>query len=123
MPTKILILAVTINAVIGQLLLKRALVAMGGKAALASIPKFILAAAVSPWVYASLAVQALGYVLWMLLISREKIGVAIASVAAGFYGLMAFSAWALYGETLTPLQWFGLGFVSLGVACIGLGTV
>jgi drug/metabolite transporter (DMT)-like permease len=122
MPTKLLILAVAVNAVIGQLLLKRALVTMGGRAALASIPKFLMAASVSPWIYASLAIQGLGYFLWMVLISREKLGVAAASVAAGFYVLMAFSAWALYGEALTPLQWFGLAFITTGVVCMGFGT-
>lgn len=122
MPTKLLIIAVSINAVIGQLLLKRALLSIGGRPALASIPKFLLAAMMEPWVYASIAVQGFGYFLWMVLISREKIGVATASVASGFYILMAFSAWVFYNETLTPLQWVGLGIISIGVACIGLGT-
>jgi hypothetical protein len=54
MPTKFLIVAVTVNAVLGQLLLRRALAMLGGRAALATLPKFALAAAASPWMYASL---------------------------------------------------------------------
>jgi drug/metabolite transporter (DMT)-like permease len=123
MPTNLLIVAVTINAVVGQLLLKRALVTLGGRAALASMPKFLAAAATSPWIYASVAIQGLGYFLWMILISREKLGVAAASVGAGFYILMALCAWAVYGEVLTNLQWFGIGFITIGVACMTLGTV
>ena len=80
MPTKFLIVAVTVNAVLGQLLIKRAIVALGGRSALANFPKFALETAVSPLVYASLVIQILGYVLWMVLISREKLGVASASV-------------------------------------------
>ena len=123
MSNKLLVLAVTANAVIGQLLLKRALTAIGGRAAFDSTQKFLLSAATSPWVYASVAVQGLGYVLWMLLISREKIGVATASVAAGFYILVALSAWLIYDEALTPLQWAGIALIGLGVVCISLRTV
>lgn len=120
MPTKLLILAVTVNAVVGQLLLKRALIALGGPAALTNFPRFMLDAAKSPWIYSSVAVQVFGYILWMVLISRVKLGVATASVGAGFYLLMALSAWAVYGETLSYLQWFGVAFITIGVTCISL---
>lgn len=123
MPTKLLIAAITLNAVAGQLLLKRALIALGGRAALSTIPKLFLDAAVSPWVYASIAVQGLGYFLWMILISREKIGVATASVGAGFYILMPLCAWTLYGESLSYLQWFGMVLLTAGVICVSTNGV
>jgi drug/metabolite transporter (DMT)-like permease len=122
MPTKLLILAVTLNAVLGQLFLKRALAALGGPAALANLPRFVLAAAKSPWIYTSVAIQGFGYLLWMLLISRVKLGVASASVGAGFYILMALSAWAVYGEVLSLTQWLGIVFITIGVMCVSLGT-
>jgi drug/metabolite transporter (DMT)-like permease len=59
----------------------------------------------------------------MVIVSREKLGVATASVGAGFYVLMALSAWLIYGETLSPLQWTGIVLVTLGVVCISLGGV
>jgi drug/metabolite transporter (DMT)-like permease len=124
MPTKLLIVAITINAVAGQLLLKRALAALGGRAALATMSKFFFDAATSPWIYASVAVQGLGYFLWMVLISREKLGVATASVGAGFYILMPLCAWGFYGESLSYLQWFGIALITSGVICVsanGLG--
>ena len=123
MPTRLLIIAVTLNAVLGQLLLKRALEALGGRAALATMSKFILDAATSPWIYASLAIQGLGYFLWILLISREKLGVATASVGAGFYFLMPLCAWAIYGESLSNLQWLGIGLITMGVTCVSVGGV
>jgi drug/metabolite transporter (DMT)-like permease len=122
MPTKFLIVAVTINAVLGQLLLRRALETLGGRAALASLPKFILDALASPWMYASLAIQGLGYFLWIVLISREKLGVASASVGAGFYILMPLCAWVVYGESLSGLQWFGISMITVGVTCVSLTT-
>jgi drug/metabolite transporter (DMT)-like permease len=124
MPTKLLIVAITVNAVAGQLLLKRALIALGGRAALATMPKFFLDAASSPWIYASIAVQGLGYLLWMILLSREKLGVATASVGAGFYILLPLCAWTLYGESLSYLQWFGIALLTAGIICVstnGLG--
>jgi drug/metabolite transporter (DMT)-like permease len=122
MQTRLLIVAVTVNAVLGQLLLKRALATLGGRTALAILPRFVLDAVTSPWMYASLAIQGLGYFLWMVLISREKLGVASASVGAGFYILMPLCAWVVYGESLTGLQWFGIGMITVGVTCVSLGT-
>jgi drug/metabolite transporter (DMT)-like permease len=61
--------------------------------------------------------------MWMLIVSREKLGVATASIGGGFYTLMALSAWLIYGETLSALQWAGIVIVTLGVVCISLGGV
>jgi drug/metabolite transporter (DMT)-like permease len=113
---------VTINAVVGQLFLKRALISLGGRATFASLPKFFVAAACSPWVYTSIAIQGVGYFLWMVLLSREKLGVATASVSAGFYILLALCAWAFYGEALSGLQWAGIAFIAVGVACMTVSS-
>ena len=121
MPTKFLIVSVAVNGVLGQLLLKHAIATLGGRAALANLPKFVLDAAASPVMYASLVIQILGYFLWMALISREKLGVASASVGAGFYILLPLCAWAVYGESLTALQWFGISLITAGVTCVSLG--
>jgi drug/metabolite transporter (DMT)-like permease len=120
---RLLIIAVTVNAVIGQLLLKRALAGLGGTAAFANFSRFVLDAARSPWIYTSLAIQVFGYVLWMILISRVKLGVATAGVGAGFYVLMAGGSWLVFGESLTYLQWLGIGFITIGVTCVSLGPL
>jgi drug/metabolite transporter (DMT)-like permease len=121
-PTTLLIIAVTLNAVLGQLMLKYAVIGLGGAPALANFPTFVLSAARSPLVYVSVAIQGFGYVLWMMLIARMKLGLASASVGAGFYVCMALAAWGVYGESLTRLQWLGLGLITLGVSCIGLAS-
>lgn len=120
---KVLFIALTIWGVIGQLLLRRAAHGLGTPAGLAGLPRFVGNAAVSPWVYASVAVQLIGYIMWLLLIGREKLGVATTGVGAGFYLLTALSAWLVYGETLSPLQWTGILLVTLGVGCVGLGQL
>jgi len=121
-PTTLLIIAVTLNAVLGQLMLKYAVIGLGGSPALSNLPAFILSAAKSPLVYVSIAIQGFGYLLWMMLIARMKLGLASASVGAGFYVCMALAAWGVYGESLSRLQWLGLGLISLGVSCIGLAS-
>ena len=117
-----LIIAVAVNAVLGQLILKRALVGLGGSPSISNLAQFAFSAAQSPLIYVSLAIQALGYILWMILISRMKLGLATASVGAGFYICMALAAWGVYGESLTYLQWLGIGFIVVGVTCLGLAA-
>jgi drug/metabolite transporter (DMT)-like permease len=123
MSLRFLLVAFTVNTVISQLVLRRALNALGTPANLSGLPGFIGNAALSPWIYTSVTLQILSYVLWMLIVSREKLGVATASAGAGFYILMALSAWLIYGETLSPVQWTGIVLVTLGVVCISLGGV
>jgi drug/metabolite transporter (DMT)-like permease len=123
MTTRLLFVAFTLNSVISQLVLRRGLQDLGSPTQWMALPRFIGNAASSPWIYASVTLQILSYVMWMLIVSREKLGVATATVGAGFYTLMALSAWLIYGETLSPLQWTGIALVTLGVACISLGGV
>jgi drug/metabolite transporter (DMT)-like permease len=123
MPTKLLIILVTTNAVLGQLLLKHALSTFGGRSALESMGKLVSQALISPWTYLTIAVQAVGFLLWMTLVAREKVGVATASVGAGFYILMPLCAWAIYGESLTSLQWLGMSLITIGVTCVSLQTL
>jgi drug/metabolite transporter (DMT)-like permease len=123
MTAKFLFVAFTVNSVISQLVLRRGLQDLVSPANWSGLPKFVGNAALSPWIYGSITLQILSYVMWMLIISREKLGVATATVGAGFYTLMALSAWLVYGETLSPLQWAGIGLVTLGVVCISLGGI
>jgi drug/metabolite transporter (DMT)-like permease len=123
MTTRFLFVAFTLNSVISQLVLRRGLQDLGSPTQWMALPRFIGNAASSPWIYASVTLQILSYAMWMLIVSRQKLGVASATVGAGFYTLMALSAWLIYGETLSPLQWTGIALVTLGVVCISLGGV
>ena len=60
----------------------------------------------------------IGYAVWMVVISQEKLGVAVAVLGSGFYVLMALTAWFAFGEELTPLQWAGIAFITIGVTCM-----
>jgi drug/metabolite transporter (DMT)-like permease len=121
MSIRFLLVAFTVNSVISQLVLRRALNELGSPATVSALPRFIGSAALSPWIHGSVTLQILSYVMWMVIVSRERLGVATATVGAGFYTLMALSAWFVYGETLSPVQWAGIALVTLGVVCISLG--
>lgn len=123
MSARFLFIAFTVNSVISQLVLRRGLQDLVSPTSLTNLPRFIGNAALSPWIYASITLQILSYVMWMLIVSREKLGVATATVGAGFYTLMALSAWLVYDETLSLVQWTGIALVTLGVICISLGGV
>jgi drug/metabolite transporter (DMT)-like permease len=122
MATKILLVAFILNSVFSQLVLRRALNGLTAPVNFSDLPRFLLSAAASPWICASIGLQILSYIMWMLIVSREKLGVASASVGAGFYIVLAVSAWLIYGETLSLLQWAGIVLATLGVACISLGA-
>ena len=123
MPTKLLIICFSINAVASQLLLKRGTSGLGGITPLVGWWKFILAAATSPWICAAVTVQGVGYILWVIIVSRVKLGVATASAGAIFYILMALSAWGLFGESLTTAQWFGIILITIGVMFVSMGPI
>ena len=123
MTAKFLFVAFTVNSVISQLVLRRGLQDLVSPANFTNLPRFIGSAALSAWIYASITLQILSYVMWMIIVSSEKLGFAAATVGAGFYTLMALSAWVVYGETLSPVQWAGIALVTLGVMCISLGGI
>ncbi len=62
---------------------------------------FFLNAAVSPWVYGSLLLQIAGYLVWVIVVSKEQLGVVFATSGAFFYLLGGLSAWLIHGERLS----------------------
>jgi undecaprenyl phosphate-alpha-L-ara4N flippase subunit ArnE len=115
MLTTSLIAVVTVCMVISQLLLKRAVADIGAPASLADLRAFFLGAALSPWMLAAVALQLTGFGLWLLVLAREKLGVAVAVSGSAFYVLTALLAWAVYDERLTAWQWFAVGLITVGV--------
>lgn len=115
--TYLLILITTLCTIAGQLVLKRAVNSL--KPLLQEGPvSFLFGAAVSPLVIAALALQVLGYVAWLFVLSREKLSVAFALSGSTIYLLTAAASWYFYGERLTGAQWFGFVLISAGVVLV-----
>lgn len=122
MNAKLLILLVALNTVGSHLLLKSAVTRLAKPTSLQAVPDFLLAAAMVPAVWASLALQVIGYLVWIVVISNEKLGIATAMVSASYYLLTACAAWVIFGERLSVVQWVGLGLITAGVVCVTLAN-
>ena len=61
-----------------------------------------------------------GFIVWVVVVSRVKLGVAFAISGGTFYLLLAALTWLLYGERLTLGQWAGLALISSGVLMVSL---
>jgi undecaprenyl phosphate-alpha-L-ara4N flippase subunit ArnE len=117
---KLLLILVSVNTTVSQLLLKRGVTQLGGVKGFSDFPRFMLLAVTSPWIVLSVCLQIVGYLMWFLVVTREKLGIAVAFTGASFYVLMVLSAWYFYGETLAALQFVGIALIVLGLICVTL---
>ena len=115
MLTTFLIIAVTVCMVASQLLLKRAVDELGAPSTLTELVRFFLGAMLSSWMLLAVLLQVTGFALWLIVIAREKLGVAVAVSGSAFYVLTAVLAWVLYDEQLTLWQGVGIGFITVGI--------
>ena len=118
--TYLLILFTTCCTIGGQLILKRGLEGLGPLSA-ASKLDFLWRVGISPWVWAALSLQVLGYVAWFFVIARERLGVAFALSGSFFYVIMALLSWLIFGERLTGMQWAGIATITVGVLLLARG--
>jgi len=120
MPTILLIIAVTFCTICSQLILKSGVGSIVQVLRQEGIVAFLWAAATSPQVIGALAVQGTGYVIWLFVLAQSRLSTAFATAGSFFYLAMAAASWFFYGERLTPLQWFGLVLISVGVLVLNL---
>ena len=120
MPVKLILFLVSVNTVASQLLMKKGVTQLGGIKSISALPAFFPLAVKSPWLLLSVSLQIIGYIAWYFVVTREKLGIAVAFSGASFYILMAVAAWYFYGETLTLLQCAGIGLIIAGVICVSL---
>lgn len=116
----LMILFVTCSTLGSQLLIKHAVTQLGQRSPTLRGLDWILAALTSPTVLLAIVVQGVGFVVWVVVVSRVKLGVAFAISGAFFYILMAAVTWMLYGERLTPGQWVGIALISTGVLMVSM---
>ena len=120
-----MILFVSCSTIGSQLLIKRALLQLAVRSPDLKGFDWLMSAMLSPGVLAAIAIQGLGFTIWVIVVSRVKLGMAFAISGATMYILMATASWLVYGERLTPAQWIGVALVSAGVlllASVGQGN-
>lgn len=121
MPTTLLIFITTLCTIGSQLVLKRAVGNISAVLREAGIVSFLIAAATSPAIILALSIQAAGYVVWLFVLTQEKLSVAFAISGSFFYLTMAAASWLFFAERLNAHQWVGLVMITMGVLLINLG--
>lgn len=118
----LMIAFVTLSTMASQLLVKNGVTNLAERMPdLKGIP-WLMAAVLSPSIIAAVAIQGVGFLMWVVVVSRMKLGIAFAISGAFFYLLIAFASWFFYGEKLSPLQWGGLVMISGGVVIMVLSA-
>ncbi|MCD9005785.1 hypothetical protein LDO31_05955 [Luteimonas sp. XNQY3] len=110
-----MILFVTCSTLASQLLVKRAVTQIAMRDPVPAGLQWLLAAMLSPSVIAAVCIQGIGFMVWVVVVSRVKLGMAFAISGSFFYLLIALASWQLYGERLNTMQWAGIALVSCGV--------
>lgn len=114
----LLILFVTMCTVVSQLLVKYGVGRLPVKDPGSNLLGWLVSVATSPGIIGAVSIQAFGFLVWIVVVSRVKLGAAFAISGGFFYLLVALSSWLLYGERLSPIQWFGLVVISVGVLLV-----
>lgn len=116
----LMITFVALSTMASQLLVKNGVNVLAERTPeLKGIP-WLMAAVLSPSIIAAVAIQGVGFLTWVVVVSRMKLGVAFAISGGLFYFLIALSSWFFFGEKLAPAQWAGIFLISAGVLLMAL---
>ena len=116
----LLILSISVSAIISQLLLKKGITITLKKNIYENGLVFLFNTILSPYVIAALVLQIVGYVIWIFVISRMRLGLAYAVLGAFGYILLAFASWIFFNEKLNLNQWVGIFLITAGVIFMSL---
>ena len=118
----LMILVVTSCTITSQLLVKLGVNRLAIRDPTGNITGWLWGVITSPSIIGAVVVQAMGFLLWVVVVARMKLGVAFAISGAFFYILIAFGGWIFYGERLNLTQWLGLLLISGGVLLMSAAT-
>lgn len=116
----LMIAFVTLSTMASQLLVKNGVNTLAQRMPDLKGGQWLIAAVLSPSIIAAVAIQGIGFLVWVVVVSRMKLGVAFAISGGLFYFLIALSSWLLYGEKLALAQWGGILLITAGVLLMTL---
>lgn len=120
LPEILMILVVACSTLGSQLLIKYAVTQVALKSPELVGMHWLIAVVTSMPLMLAIAVQGMGFLIWVFIVSRMKLGVAFAISGSFFYILNALAGWLVYGERLGAFQWIGLLVISVGVLLLTL---
>ncbi len=116
----LLILIFSMNTIASQLILKKGILTVSSIYSSDDVIKYLLKVLQSPFTISAIFLQGIGYMVWILVLSRLKLGLAFAISGSFFYILLAIASWIIYKEKLNSIQWVGLIMITGGVLCMTL---
>jgi drug/metabolite transporter (DMT)-like permease len=121
MNTLLLALSAPLIGTIGQLLLKSVMRDVG-PIALAQVTspwRVVQQLVVNPIFLVAVALYALGFVIWLIVLSKLDLSYAYPILALS-YSLVPLLSWWAFGEHISPVRWIGIAIICAGVAVVGL---
>jgi len=104
--------------VAGQLTLKFGMSKMGNfSLSLPNLTSVFLRAATSPYILLGLCLYGLGFMVWLIVLSKAEVSYAYPLISLG-YVFTALLAWQLFGENVTATRLVGILVTCLGVFLI-----
>ena len=88
---------------------------------LSNLLDFLSRGASSPLIWLGIGVYALNFFVWIVILSRMELSVAI-PIGSTTYVLIPFLAMAFLHETITPLRWAGILLIVVGIHFISRST-
>lgn len=117
--TTVMFISISICAgVLGQLVLKRGMTALGAQSLNGTnIVDVALRMLLSPWVLGGLAIYVAGTFFWLMVLSRVDLSFAYPMTSLS-YLLIVLSSWYFLGESISPLRIVGVVTIIVGVSLI-----
>ena len=121
MNTILLALSAPLIGTAGQLLLKHVMRGVGpiALAQAASPWRIIRQLVLNPTFLLAVALYAVGFVIWLVVISKLDLSYAYPILALS-YSLVPLLSWLAFGEHISPMRWVGIAIICAGVAVVGL---
>lgn len=110
-----MIMFVTVNTIASQLILKYGVQKITQTTHYTDVYGFLLKAMFSPIIISAVFLQGIGFVVWVFVVAKMKLGIAFAISGSLFYILMALSSWFFLGERINSYQWAGILLITCGV--------
>ena len=117
MPSFVLLILAVLVASVGQILLKKGMMTVGGFDGDITILKYFLNTFTNIHVMIGLAFYVVGTLIWLIVLTKLPLSIAYPCLALG-YVLVAISSKFVFSEQITALRWVGIITVCIGVFLI-----
>ncbi|MEI8345807.1 MAG: EamA family transporter [Candidatus Omnitrophota bacterium] len=107
---------------IAQVLMKMGLGSGGDSMNAAEVFRVLFAGPASYLLWAGVAIYALNFFLWILILSKLDLSIAV-PVASTNYITLPILAMIFLHESIPPLRWVGIGFIILGIHFVSKSTL